>query len=63
MYDVCGSVTFNLYYNMILLNLRWQKCPNPCVFLQVTSGGIIMLQDVSESPDGPEELIEPLKGR
>ena len=32
-----------------------------CV-LQITSGGIIMLLDTAESHDGPEQLIEPLKG-
>jgi hypothetical protein len=31
-------------------------------FCQITSGGIIMLRDAAESHDGPEELIEPLKG-
>ena len=29
---------------------------------QITLGGIVMLRDTAESQDGPEELIEPLKG-
>ena len=32
------------------------------IFFQITLGGIVMLRDTAESQDGPEELIEPLKG-
>lgn len=32
------------------------------LLFQITLGGIVMLRDTAESQDGPEELIEPLKG-
>ena len=67
--DCCNVLVYmyiKVYVSLASLNFAFAPLKlmkiNGCFFLQIMSGGIIMLMDASESQDGPEELIEPLKG-